>query len=231
MPKVSLEHEQMRRQQILDAALACFSRRGYHSTSMEDIAREAGLSIGALYTYFSSKEDLFFALADVRFQDNMARLRELFGSAGSSVSERLERGLNYFFAALDEEIGPWSHLMLEWLSQSHTMQQAAARERQHCAELHAMFQVLLEEGIARGECRADLDAEASADLLLALGDGVVMHWIHGGLSSDRERLKKAFKQLVGRGILGISPALGVAEPAADVRAAEPALAASTKETP
>src|SRR4051794_12312971 len=49
MPKVSVEHEQMRRQQILDAALTCFGRRGYHATSMEDIVREAGLSIGAIY--------------------------------------------------------------------------------------------------------------------------------------------------------------------------------------
>ena len=86
---VSLEHEQMRRQQILDAALACFSRRGYHATSMEDIVRESGLSVGALYSYFPSKEELFAALDELRFTRAMERLRGLLQGSGSPT-ERLE---------------------------------------------------------------------------------------------------------------------------------------------
>ena len=56
MPKVTEEHLEARRTQILDAALACFSRNGFHQTTMHDICSEAGLSPGAVYRYFDSKE-------------------------------------------------------------------------------------------------------------------------------------------------------------------------------
>ena len=54
-------HLEARRQQILDAAEACFSRQGFHQTSMQAICSEAGLSPGAVYRYFSSKEDIIAA--------------------------------------------------------------------------------------------------------------------------------------------------------------------------
>jgi AcrR family transcriptional regulator len=55
MPKVTEAHLEARRQQILDAALACFSRRGFHQSTMQDICQEAELSPGAVYRYFRSK--------------------------------------------------------------------------------------------------------------------------------------------------------------------------------
>jgi TetR/AcrR family transcriptional regulator, transcriptional repressor of aconitase len=64
MPKVSQEHLERRRQQILDAATDCFARRGFHATSMQDIFRESGLSAGAVYRYFPSKNSLIKAIAE-----------------------------------------------------------------------------------------------------------------------------------------------------------------------
>ncbi|TQS39968.1 TetR/AcrR family transcriptional regulator [Cryptosporangium phraense] len=58
MPKVSDEHLAARRQQILDAAAACFARQGFHRTSMSDIVRECGVSAGLVYRYFSSKDEM-----------------------------------------------------------------------------------------------------------------------------------------------------------------------------
>src|SRR5205085_622478 len=95
MPKISLEHEQMRRGQILAAASRCFNLRGYRATSMEDVAREATLSIGALYTYFASKEDLFGALAEARFEIMKAQLTGLVTGEGSAMG-RLLRGIDDF---------------------------------------------------------------------------------------------------------------------------------------
>jgi TetR/AcrR family transcriptional regulator, repressor for uid operon len=66
MPKVSPEHLEARRQQILDAALTCFDRAGFHGASMQDVVDEAALSTGAVYRYFSSKEDIVEALAEQR---------------------------------------------------------------------------------------------------------------------------------------------------------------------
>jgi AcrR family transcriptional regulator len=61
MPKISEDQRQARRDQILAAAWRCFSRRGIHATSMEEIIREADLSAGAVYLYYKSKDDLILA--------------------------------------------------------------------------------------------------------------------------------------------------------------------------
>lgn len=66
MPKVSEAHVEARRQQILQAASACFSRQGFHKTTMQDICAEAGLSPGAVYGYFPSKEEIIEAMVAER---------------------------------------------------------------------------------------------------------------------------------------------------------------------
>jgi len=66
LPKISEQKREARRQQILDAALACFSDDGFHQTGMADIVARSGLSHGAVYLYFQSKDDLIAALADDR---------------------------------------------------------------------------------------------------------------------------------------------------------------------
>src|ERR1700691_855957 len=66
MPKITDLQRETRRQQILDAALRCFSRDGFHATTTADIVRESGVSQGTLYLYFATKDDIVVALADDR---------------------------------------------------------------------------------------------------------------------------------------------------------------------
>jgi AcrR family transcriptional regulator len=61
------ESQLQTREQLLDAALEVFSRQGYHAASVDEIAERAGFSKGAVYSNFSSKEDLLLALIDRRF--------------------------------------------------------------------------------------------------------------------------------------------------------------------
>jgi AcrR family transcriptional regulator len=63
VPKVTEQHLEARRRQILDAALTCFSRDGFHRTPMQAIFEESGLSPGAVYRYFKGKEDIVAAIA------------------------------------------------------------------------------------------------------------------------------------------------------------------------
>src|ERR1700746_164284 len=53
-----------RKTQILDAAIVCFAKRGFHLTSMHDISAEAGISVGLIYRYFQNKEAVILAMAD-----------------------------------------------------------------------------------------------------------------------------------------------------------------------
>lgn len=112
MPRVTLEHSAARRQQILDAAQACFLRDGFHQTSMQDVQREAGLSAGAIYLYFKSKNELILGIA-TRILDTLATLlpgepaadAELPDLAGLvrrflTEAERLQRDERLFVLAL-----------------------------------------------------------------------------------------------------------------------------------
>jgi TetR/AcrR family transcriptional repressor of uid operon len=72
MPKITPETQTARRERILDAAELCFARSGFHRTTMQHICREAGVSPGALYIYFDSKEALIAGLC----QRDRARLGE-----------------------------------------------------------------------------------------------------------------------------------------------------------
>jgi len=64
MPKVSDAHLAARREQVLQAAWACFSDNGFHATTMADVIARSGLSAGAVYRYFTGKADLIRATAD-----------------------------------------------------------------------------------------------------------------------------------------------------------------------
>src|SRR5437879_6622127 len=64
MSTTQLENSPDRRTQILDAAIVCFARRGFHLTSMHDISAEAGISVGLIYRYFQNKEAVISAMAD-----------------------------------------------------------------------------------------------------------------------------------------------------------------------
>ena len=88
-PKVSEDYLEARRQQILDAAVRCFSRRGLHLATLEHIRMEAGLSRGAVYHYFKSKEDIIDAIRSRSAEDNAAIFAE--AEAEESPEEKLVR--------------------------------------------------------------------------------------------------------------------------------------------
>jgi TetR/AcrR family transcriptional repressor of uid operon len=64
-----------RRSQILEAALVCFAKRGFHQTSMHDISGEAGISVGLIYRYFENKEAVISAMAD-RHKEEISEVLE-----------------------------------------------------------------------------------------------------------------------------------------------------------
>lgn len=66
-----------RREQILEAAMLCFAKRGFHQTSMHDISAEAGISVGLIYRYFKNKEEVIAAIAS----EHKKHVADLLGQA------------------------------------------------------------------------------------------------------------------------------------------------------
>lgn len=103
MPKVTDEHRASRRQQIVDAAAACFGRKGFHQTTMHDICDEADLSPGAVYGYFDGKDDLIAAVA----AEGRASTRTLFEHVRAEHSglSAVEAAFGYVFQQMNTEPG------------------------------------------------------------------------------------------------------------------------------
>lgn len=81
MPKISDSKRAARRTQILEAAWVCFQKQGLHSTTMDDIIRTSGLSAGAVYSYFPSKEELILAAVTTSLSGLRDRVGPLMTSA------------------------------------------------------------------------------------------------------------------------------------------------------
>jgi TetR/AcrR family transcriptional regulator, transcriptional repressor of aconitase len=76
MPKISAQYRDERRAHILAAARRCFVRDGFHQTSMQDLVREAGMSSGAVYRYFASKDAMIVAIAEENLDQIVAIVQE-----------------------------------------------------------------------------------------------------------------------------------------------------------
>ncbi len=100
-----------RRTGILDSALAVFSGSGYHSASIDDIAREAGVSKALIYEHFASKQELYADLIARNARELTQRIAAaLVGVEVESGASRLAIGLDAFFAFVEERRDAWRML-------------------------------------------------------------------------------------------------------------------------
>ncbi|GAB2532144.1 TetR/AcrR family transcriptional regulator [Nocardia heshunensis] len=99
MPRITPEHREAKRAHIVAAARRCFSRNGFHQTSMPDIAAEAGVSAGAPYRYFASKEEIILAIAGDAFRLIFEPVQRLAAdSDAASVADLVAASLDAFNA-------------------------------------------------------------------------------------------------------------------------------------
>ena len=95
MPKLKPEVQTARREHILNAAELCFARAGFHRTTMHDICKEAGISPGALYLYFDSKEALIAGISE-RDRAEFAERLDALATAPDFMQALRELGEQYF---------------------------------------------------------------------------------------------------------------------------------------
>ncbi|MFD2093180.1 TetR/AcrR family transcriptional regulator [Blastococcus deserti] len=102
MPRVSAEHLAVRRDHIVAAALRCFARDGFHATSVRDVVRESGLSAGAVYSYFRSKDDLVAAAVEPVVEGLLHAVDEAVLDRGASPGEVVGRLLERIYPLVVE---------------------------------------------------------------------------------------------------------------------------------
>lgn len=97
MPRVLKEYKEKARSEIVKVAQEVFSEKGYHETTMEDISNRIGVSKGALYKYFDSKEQLFIAIVE-NWQNSLGEFLKY-----SFTSEQLQENLNNFIDHIQKD--------------------------------------------------------------------------------------------------------------------------------
>lgn len=102
-----------RRAAILDSALSAFAERGYHASSIDDIARGGGISKALIYEHFSSKQELYAELLEQHANELFERLGTAIAEAGSAGSARLAVGLDAFYRFVEEHRVAWRMLFRE----------------------------------------------------------------------------------------------------------------------
>lgn len=164
--------EETRRAQLLEAAKRCFAAQGYHETKVDDIVREAGLSKGALYWYFKSKEELLDNLCDCYSAD----LKDLFLKATQTGDiDPLYLMVEVGAAMLAQATGDPDRRLI-WMEHWSL----AVRHPQSQAKHAALYQQwldlivpLLERSIAEGKLKP-LDPRQLVISFMALFDGLIL---------------------------------------------------------
>lgn len=191
MPKVDIEYEERKRNDILNAALLCFARKGYYETRMDDIVAESGLSKGSIYRYFKSKEELFLSLQDRHLKAMKDNLIDALSSI-EGATEKLKKGAEYFFTALCKEHAIFARITMEFWSEAARNKNISRRFCCLYEDWHAFVVNILKEGIKRGEIKKNLDVNSAASVIMAACDGLILHWISHGNIFDISKVKDAF---------------------------------------
>lgn len=170
---------------ILDAAARLFASRGYGQTSVDAVIAEAGLSKGAFYHHFASKEALLAALLDDR-QRRCAEQMQGAVAPAASLREAIDRLVKVSFD-FNEADPDWVRLYFEFCLQAMrdpAARKVVSRSLAECRELVAGMLKIGQPGAVRG----DLDADAAATLLIALFDGIALHRAIAAEAVDLDRI-------------------------------------------
>src|ERR1700677_1683351 len=173
MPKISTEQRQARRDQILAAALKCFSRDGFHQTTMSDIVRESGLSQGTLYLYFKSKDDLIAAIADDRHRREAA-LNALAEGEQDPLQSILMLSRLYATRLLEHANADDLRVNLQGWAEALRNERVKAGVLDGLTLARDTLVRVIRRGQKRGTFNAKLDAAAAARLLIAIFQGFVL---------------------------------------------------------
>jgi AcrR family transcriptional regulator len=174
VPKVTEEHRERRREEILDASRRCFARHGYGGATVARLEQETGLSRGAIFHYFPSKDDLFMALTE-RDADLIA---DLWG----------ERGFEGALEAIVDQDPAWLGVYVEALQRLRTDEAFRERWTRRGDRSYRTVGAALEDGKKAGRLRDDIPSATLSTYLGVVLDGLVLRAALGYPLPDREQL-------------------------------------------
>ncbi len=201
-----LRHREADLAGLLKAAEKVFSDHGYHNTSVRDIAREAGFSVGGVYQFFQSKDELYLKVVESQWEHFFSLLNAALQA--KTVEARLTTLTEAMFQAFEER----SEFFKLFLSDRGRLSAAftgeiAARIGQHTRQLRQHLVDLMRQGVAEGILQPlDPDMLASAYL------GIVHNCIFEALASGAPRAPRPARDVLGLFLSGAAGQLPAGHP-------------------
>ncbi len=181
-PRLDVSSE--RKAQILDAAKETFTERGFHNTRMSDIAQESGLSKGALYLYFESKDAIILSLLEKVFEPEIQDLQKLLNDKRGAE----ERLLIYAERAAEDiqNMLKWMPLIYEFLVLAFRRGSIKKFISSFYNKNMALLENLIQQGLDSGEFQAN-SAQEAAIAMGAIIEGTIMLWMYDPEGIDIKR--------------------------------------------
>src|ERR1700688_3973607 len=154
--------------QILDAAVACFAKRGFHQASMHDISAEAGISVGLIYRYFENKDAVISAMADQHKQ----KIQKVLEDAREAPS--LIESLEILFTAhcCENEPRVTSAFVVDLFAEASRNPRVAELVRDVCeSTMNGVTDLIARSPEAKS---SNLSPRELAELIFAVNDGMLM---------------------------------------------------------
>ncbi|MFC5452823.1 TetR/AcrR family transcriptional regulator [Paenibacillus aestuarii] len=196
-PKVSEAYKAEKKAAILEAALHCFTEKGFQATTVDDIVRHLGMSKGVIYSYFSSKEEMYIQMADDRMNAMVSSLSEQFKSI-PNASDQIHHMFERFRRQSLKDLRKWLAFHLEFMLYAARQPELIERWKQYADKALVFIQEIIEAGIRSGEFRSDLDKETVACLFWSVRDGLALQYMLTGEETDYERTIQDMEQMVFR---------------------------------
>ena len=173
--------------QILDAAVACFAKRGFHQASMHDISTEAGISVGLIYRYFQNKEAVISAMAD----RHKKQIHEILERARQAPN--LRESLETLFTAHcgDAEPQVTAAFVVDLFAEASRNPRVAELVRDVCeTSMNGVTDLIARSPEAKD---TNLTPREMAELIFAVNDGMLMRNVLRIGSTSEERREQHLK--------------------------------------
>ena len=184
---------------MIRVAARLFSERGYHGTSMQHLGEALGLLRGSLYAHIGSKEELLFEVVDGGAERFLARARAAAGEA-TPAGDRLTALLVAHVETVGEHIDAATVFLNEWRYLSAGRRTIIQEKRDEYEEI---VRGVIDDGVAAGEFRRDLDVTLATRLVLSAANWTYT-WYRPGGSLTAGEVGRSFADQLIRG-LGPSP--------------------------
>ena len=193
---VKVPQRQETHEKILAAALDLFVSRGFEGTTVDAIAEAAGVTKGAIYFHFETKDDVLLALLDQVERNFVDPMDRRVRRAGPSGREKFVA-----FAHQQSELGIGrTKLAILAIKTSSDFAEADARFATRIRQIYRRFYDIVEDiialGKAQGEFRADVSTRQLASFVIATHDGTFLEWQRRGLELKPPEIIHAFRTLV-----------------------------------